>query len=411
MNNRDILEYPDDEEIIEYDNVSDNIISEEEKPVKKNTGKKSHKKGNRNRARRRAVKFVFRILLVFILVVAVTFDVILYSAYLNQVKQVELITAEKEGLVEIMNSGQYITKEEAEARISSNREDVKKELKDEVLKMFENGDGILTILENVYSEKIVVPDNSGYYFFDVDEKLAKNGLDLSKFTYPVLNEETNEYEGELNYEEEGVIVKHGIDVSKFQGDINWTKVKNDNIEFAFLRCGYRGYETGKLVEDETFEDNIKACNSVGMDVGVYFFTEAVSEKEAIEEADFVLDLLKEYEVTLQMPIVLDVEQSSNQAKSRTRNLTSEDRTKIVIAFCERIKQAGYEPMIYGNLKSHMRMTDIYQLEDYSKWFAYYRTPLRYPYDFDIWQYSSTGSVDGIKGDVDLNIAFYREQDN
>ena len=117
--------------------------------------------------------------------------------------------------------------------------------------------------------------------------------------------------------------------------------------------------------------------------------------------------MKEYEVEIQLPIVIDVEQSSNPSKSRTKNLTPEERTDIVIAFCERVKEAGYEPMIYGNLKSHMRMTDIYKLEEYRKWFAYYRTPLRYPYKFDIWQYTSAGSVNGIKGEVDINLMFER----
>ena len=145
-----------------------------------------------------------------------------------------------------------------------------------------------------------------------------------------------------------------------------------------------------------------------MDAGVYFFTEAKSVAEGREEADFVIDLLEEYEATIQLPIVIDVEQSANPNKSRTKNLTPEERTDIVIAFCERVKDAGYEPMIYGNLKSHMRMTDIYKLEEYPKWCAYYRTPLRYPYKFDIWQYTATGSVNGVKGDCDINLMFVKE---
>lgn len=366
------------------------------------------KKRSRKKKRKRLVLIYFLMLL---LIVAVSFDVMYFYISKQQEKEINNLTKEKNEILELMNSD-YLTKEEA-AKLADQASDGKKsegreELREEVLTMFDNGDSILKILENVYYDKIVVPDLSGYFFFDIDESLAKHGLDFNRFIYPELDEETGDYDGEVQYEDDTIIVKRGVDVSKFQGDINWNKVKADNVDFAIIRCGFRGYETGKIVEDETFEENIKKCNDIGLDVGCYFFTEAINEAEAIEEAEFVLDLLEEYEAKLQLPIVIDVEQSANTSKSRTKDLTPEDRTKIVIAFCERVKEAGYEPMIYGNLKSHMRMTDIYQLEEYSKWFAYYRTPLRYPYKFDIWQFTSTGSVDGIKGDADINLMFIKD---
>ena len=350
-----------------------------------------------------------------LLIVAIAFCAMLAYEKKQLKDELSKMTAERDGLIADMNSN-YITNEEASKLVADavieaengKSDEGRQKLKDEIIAMFEQGDGVLTVLENVYAEKIVVPDSSGYYFFDVDETLSKHGLDFDKFEYPVVNEETGESEGELQYIDENFTVKKGIDVSKFQGKIDWAKVKKDGIEFALIRAGYRGYETGKIVEDETFEDNIKACNEIGMDAGVYFFTEAKSVAEAREEAEFVIDLLEEYEATLQLPIVIDVEQSANPNKSRTKNLTPDERTDIVIAFCERVKQAGYEPMIYGNLKSHMRMTDIYKLEEYPKWFAYYRTPLRYPYKFDIWQYTATGSVNGIKGDCDINLMFVKE---
>ena len=395
MNNDDIL----DLDLLDVDDKKE--VYEEEVKIEK---KKRVKRKKRNR-------LVFIYFTMLLLIIAVSFDVMYIYINKQQEEKIAKLENEKNELIELMNSD-YLTKEQAndlvakasEGKFSEGRED----LRNEILAMFDNGDGVLKILENVYFDKIVVPDSSGYYFFDVDEKLAKHGLDFDKFIYPELDEETGDYIGEVNYEDDNFTVKRGIDVSKFQGDINWNKVKADNVDFAILRCGYRGYETGKIVEDETFEENIKKCNAVGMDVGCYFFTEAKTEAEGREEADFVIDLLKEYEVDVQLPIIIDVEQSANPAKSRTKNLTPEDRTKIVIAFCERVKEAGYEPMIYGNLKSHMRMTDIYQLEEYPKWFAYYRTPLRFPYKFDIWQFTSTGSVDGIKGDVDINLMFVKE---
>lgn len=399
MINNEILEYPEDLNEKRTESSYERKIRSAEEQQKRRKRHARHK--------RRFRAFVWTIMFL-LLSAAVTLDVVLYLDNKDQEEQIIQLEKTNDSLNDMMTNGEYISSEEAQKRIENSRENVKQELKEEVLKMFEKGDGVLKILENVYSEKIVVPDNSGYYFYNVDESLNKHGLDFNKFEYPQINEETGEAEGEVNYYDDNIIVKRGIDVSKFQGDINWKKVKNNGIEFAFIRCGYRGYETGKIVEDEKFEDNITECNEVGLDAGVYFFTEAVSEEEAREEADFVIDLLKEYDADIQLPIVIDLEQSSNPSKSRTRNIDSQERTKIVIAFCERVKEVGYEPMIYGNLKSHMRMSDIYELEDYKKWFAYYRTPLRYPYKFDIWQYSSTGSVDGIKGDVDMNLAFFSE---
>ena len=262
----------------------------------------------------------------------------------------------------------------------------------------------LEMLENIYADNIVVPDTGKYWFLDIDTNLKLSDIDYAAIEYPVLNEDTGKYEGEAHYSDGGVTARKGGDVSKFQGDIDWNAVKNDGVEFAFIRIGFRGYESGKIVLDDKYEDNITGCNEAGIDCGVYFFTEALNESEGIEEAEFVLDNLGEHHIEL--PIVIDVEQSANVNKSRTKNLSKEDRTKAVIAFCERVKQAGYEPMIYGNLKSQLIMLDNTMLEDYEKWFAYYHYPLRYPYRHRIWQYTSTGKVNGISGNADINLMFY-----
>ena len=176
------------------------------------------------------------------------------------------------------------------------------------------------------------------------------------------------------------------------------------MDFVFIRLGFRGYESGKIVLDSKYEDNIAGSIKAGLDTGVYFFTEALTEKEAIEEAEFVIENLKDHPIT--MPVVIDVEESANTEKTRTKDLTAEQRTKNVIAFCKRIKEAGYEPMIYGNLKSFMIMMDFEKLENYDKWFAYYRFPFHFPYKIKIWQYTSTEKVEGIEGNTDVNIMFY-----
>ena len=230
----------------------------------------------------------------------------------------------------------------------------------------------------------------------MNEKLAKK---------PYANENFKVDEnGVVEYNDGMTISKKGIDVSKFQGKINWSRVKADGVEYAFVRMGYRGYgSSGKLVTDETFEDNIKGATANGVDVGVYFFSQAVTEEEAIEEANYVLSAIEGYDVTY--PIVIDIEEVTD-SDARTAKLTKEEWTKNCIAFCETVKDAGYTPMIYGNLKTFFIMLDMEQLEMYDKWFAYYDTPVYFPYEFKIWQYTDKGSVDGISSDVDLNVGFF-----
>ena len=303
-----------------------------------------------------------------------------------------------------LESGNYIITAEAERLIEEAKKETESEYLADIRQMMENGDTTLTLLEKLYPEQIIVADSGRYHFFDINDNLEKATFDIEDLVYPVLNEETNKYEGDAKWAPNGQIAsKKGIDVSKFQGKIDWQKVANDGVDFAYIRLGYRGYGSGKIVTDDTYEYNIENCNAAGLDTGVYFFTEAISEKEAIEEADYVLENIRDYQIDL--PIVIDVEESAS-SDSRTKDLTKEERTDIVIAFCNRIKEAGHEVMIYGNLKSMMIMMDMEKLEGYDKWFAYYKYPLRFPYKMRMWQYTANGEVDGIKSSVDMNIAFY-----
>lgn len=375
--------------------------------MEQNTMTEIQRQERRRRARRaRRRRTIFTCFLILLLLTAIS--VALYFAYMYKRQQnaYEQMKAEsetaKQAFEELMldiENGGYITREDADSISASAVEANTEDIKAEVRGYMEDGE-TLSMLENLFPENIVVPNIGGYVFFDVDDTLEKTVFDIDKLIYPILNEETDEYEGEASYEG----ARKGIDVSKFQENINWSKVKNDGIEFAYIRLGFRGYESGKIVLDEKYEDNIKGCNDIGIDCGVYFFTEAKTKAEGIEEAEFVIESLEGYET--QLPVVIDVEQSANVNKSRTKNLTADERTDIVIAFCERIKQAGYQPMIYGNLKSLMIMLDITRLEEYDKWFAYYHYPYRFPYKVKMWQYTSTGTVDGIKGDADINLMFY-----
>lgn len=312
-------------------------------------------------------------------------------------------------VVEAMNQIAILEDEKSqmvtEEKLQEEEEKVRQGMLDTIQNMMEEGNTTLSLLQYLYPDNVVVADAGRYYFFPISPTLAKNNLEEKEFVFPVLNEETGKYEGKLSYKgKDGKKGKLGIDVSKFQGKINWSQVIKDGYTFAILRLGYRGYGSGKIVLDDSFEDNFESALASGIDTGVYFFTESLTEKEAIEEADFVLENLNGAKLT--MPVVLDVEESANKEESRTKDLTAEQRTKNVIAFCNRIQEAGYETMIYGNLKSFMLMLDMEQLEDYDKWFAYYRFPLHFPYKIRMWQYSSSGEVSGIKGKTDLNIMFY-----
>ncbi len=197
-----------------------------------------------------------------------------------------------------------------------------------------------------------------------------------------------------------MVSRKGIDVSRYQGKIDWEKVASDGVEYAFIRAGIRGTTEGKLMEDDRFADNIEGAIDNDIHAGIYFFTQALTKEEAVDEAEFVLELIEPYKITY--PVVIDLEEVTSE-DARTADLTKEEYTQNCIAFCETIKAAGYTPMIYGNLKTFMIMLDMEQLEDYEKWFAYYNAPVYFPYDFSIWQYSSKGSVRGIDEDVDLNI--------
>lgn len=274
------------------------------------------------------------------------------------------------------------------------KESQKQEILDELKARMERGDSTAEVLRNFFPEDVVVYSDAQFYFFPILDSLKQHD-----YVYDNFVERENK---EIVYvdDTDEVHSLKGIDVSKHQDSINWKKVASDGVSYAFIRGGYRGYSEGKLMEDEFFVDNIEGALDNDIDVGVYFYTQAMTEEEAVEEAEFLLDLLEPYDITY--PVVLDLEDPES-ASARTANMTKEEHTKAAIAFLETVKKAGYTPMVYGNLKTFMLMLDIEQLEEYDKWFAYYNAPVYFPYEFTIWQYSSKGSIDGIKGDVDMNV--------
>jgi len=173
------------------------------------------------------------------------------------------------------------------------------------------------------------------------------------------------------------------------------------VEFAIIRAGYRGSVTGSLVEDPRFEANIKGAIASGVQVGVYFFTQAVNEVEAVEEASAVLQLVQQYK--LDYPIFIDTEGAGGNG--RADGLDVETRTLVCDAFCRTVENAGYEAGIYASRNWYNNMLVTNRLDNYNIWLAEYRSVPLYQGYYMMWQYTSKGQIDGIEGNVDLNIAY------
>ncbi len=191
----------------------------------------------------------------------------------------------------------------------------------------------------------------------------------------------------------------GIDVSKWNGTIDWNAVKNSGVNYVIIRCGYRGSSSGVLVTDPKFAANIKGATAAGIKVGVYFFSQAVNKNEAVEEASMVLELIKGY--TISYPVFLDVEASGGRADK----IDTATRTEVIKAFCETIQGAGYTAGVYANKSWLTNKIDTSQLGRYKIWLAQYASAPTYSGRYDMWQYKSTGKVTGISGDVDMNWSY------
>ena len=204
------------------------------------------------------------------------------------------------------------------------------------------------------------------------------------------------------YEDGEKISIQGIDVSYHQGDIDWEAVKSDGIEFAMLRVGYRGYETGNINIDERFHEYAQGALEAGLDIGVYFYSQAITPEEAVEEAQAVLAELGEYNVMY--PVVFDWEIVGEET-ARTNSVSAETLNECAAVFCNTIARGGYIPMIYSVKRMALFKLDMSKLAGFDFWLAEYREEPEFPYMFTIWQYASDGRVNGIEGDVDLNMSF------
>ncbi|MBP9995727.1 MAG: glycoside hydrolase family 25 protein [Lachnospiraceae bacterium] len=194
----------------------------------------------------------------------------------------------------------------------------------------------------------------------------------------------------------------GIDVSKYNGDIDWAKVKGDGVGFAIVRAGYRGSSSGSIVVDPYFAANMQKANEAGVPVGVYFFTQAVNTVEAVEEASAVLTLIKDYDITY--PVFIDTEGAGGAGRADAVEVA--DRSAICQAFCETIRSGGYTAGIYASKNWFNNRLDITKLSgDNVTWLAEYADAPSYGGTYQMWQYSSAGRINGIEGRVDMNLSY------
>lgn len=204
--------------------------------------------------------------------------------------------------------------------------------------------------------------------------------------------------------EDGEVGELGVDVSSHNGDIDWSAVAGDGVSFAYVRVGWRGYTEGNIHEDEQAAANIEGALAAGLECNIYFFSQAITEEEAQEEANFACDFMDEYGLK-GMTVAYDLEECDVDDE-RIDGLTTEEYTNVALAFCEQVNKRGYQAIVYGNdgwLDGNYDLTSI--ATQYDLWLADYGSQPEVSYDFVIWQYSSTASISGISGECDINLRF------
>jgi GH25 family lysozyme M1 (1,4-beta-N-acetylmuramidase) len=240
------------------------------------------------------------------------------------------------------------------------------------------------------------------YYLHAESEVDMLKEDTQSMDIDSEDSDENQYKTLLDLDEDkGSAVQLGIDVSKWNGDIDWDVVKAEGVDFAIIRCGYRGSSSGWLIEDPYFYKNIQGAKKAGIKVGIYFFTQATDLVEAVEEASAAISLLGDME--LDYPVFIDTEGAGGNG--RADNIDSSTRTAVVNAFCQTIQDSGLEAGIYASRNWYYNNLNMDELSGYNIWLAEYRQTPDYEGKYDMWQYTSSGSVAGIEGRVDLNVSY------
>ena len=373
--------------------MEDFIEAEEITPVRVMQGdeqQRKPKKGKKLKQRLNVLRLVSLLLLITLISVFI-------SLTASNKRNAELEKHLKEALSEIEGK---IDKNDLDARLEEARSEGMTEgrraLKAEIMeKLCVPDASSADMLRELYDDYIYYVSDNTYHFVKINDELPKHNISKDE----LVKDENGFYDHIKNGTKDSIRV---VDVSQFQKkDTDWEKVKAAGVEGCMVRVGFRGYGSGALVTDECFEDNIKGASAAGLKIGVYFFTQAINTAEAVEEAEYVLDLIKGYK--LDLPVALDVEVPG--ATARANELTPAERTDAAEAFLKRISEAGYTPMIYVNTYGMFGMLEVERVYSYPIWFAFYNDSIYYPYEVKMWQYTESAEVDGIKGGVDMNVWF------
>lgn len=226
---------------------------------------------------------------------------------------------------------------------------------------------------------------------------------LTKNTYDFTRME--EKAGLKRYMENGKKISYvGVDLSKENGEVNFASMKAAGVDYVMIRLGGRGYSSGQITLDENFKKYMDGAAEAELAAGVYFYSQAISQEEAVQEVNFILQNLEPYKPHIKYPVALDMEFVSNDT-ARIDGLSREEKTDISIAFLEAVKTAGYVPMLYGDKEWLIKEVDLTRLQDYDVWLAQEEDVPDYPYQYAMWQYATDGVVNGVTGDANLNICF------
>lgn len=352
-------------------------------------------KKNKHRKRRNKGGFIGPFLLGLICVAAISAAIFLYIKYdeaLQKSIESDKRSAELEAKLETA-----LVPEKVEQMTTEAKESGKAEVMDQIKGSLSGGEkGPLDTIRDLFPESILLAYRGNYIFTDINRELPQNNYNNTDFS---LGESKR-----LSYvgSDTGLTTEFGIDVSSFQGDIDWKAVAADGVKFAFIRAGYRGWgEKATFNADEKFVQNIEGAAENGISVGVYWVTHAVDKADVDAELNFLYEIIDPYKDKITYPLVYDLEQPETE-ENRIWNLSREQMTENAVHFLNSAKEKGYTPMFYGNLTTFTLLVDTAQILNYPCWFAWYSVPLYYPYDFNIWQYGFA-KVNGIKGEVDVNI--------
>lgn len=231
---------------------------------------------------------------------------------------------------------------------------------------------------------------------------------LAKNTYDFTN--LSESANLRKYTDNGKKISYvGVDVSKHNGNINFRSMKSAGIDYVMIRLGARGYSTGQLSLDDNFVQNIEAAIEADLDIGIYFYSQAINQEEATQEVNFVIQNLAPYKEHINYPVAFDMEKVAND-KARIDDLSRDDKTTITSTFLSGIQAAGYIPMLYGNKEWLIKNVDLAKLQSYDVWLSQEEDIPDYPYQYTMWQYTTTGVLNGLTGDANLNICFVSYSD-